>query len=105
MRRGEIWWADLPRPMGRRPVLILTRDAACEVRSYVTVAPLTTTIRKIRSEVVLGPADGLPRKCVVNLDDMQTVKKIHLKEFLTRVSGEKMVQVKEAIEYALDLRG
>jgi mRNA interferase MazF len=55
MRRGEIWWAQLPGPAARRPVLLLTRNAAYAVRTSVTVAPLTTTIREIPVEVSLGP--------------------------------------------------
>jgi mRNA interferase MazF len=73
MRRGEIWWAQLAGPAVRRPVLLLTRNAAYALRTSVTVAPLTTTIRDIPVEVSLGPRQGLPRKCVVNLDEIQTI--------------------------------
>jgi mRNA interferase MazF len=58
MKRGEIWWADLGPPAGRRPVLLLSRDEAYSVRELVTAAPVTTRIRHIPSEVVLGTADG-----------------------------------------------
>ena len=67
MKRGEVWWADLPAPVGRRPVLLLSRDRAYAVRSAVTVAFVTTVIRGIPVEVRLGPADGMPKDCVVNL--------------------------------------
>ena len=66
MRRGDVWWAELPKPVGRRPVVILSRNRAIEVREYVTVVDLTRTIREIPVEVTLGPEDGLPKKCVVN---------------------------------------
>ena len=68
MKRGEAWWAELPSPIGKRPVLLLSRNEAYVVRNAVTVAEITTTIRGIPVEVVLGPQDGLPKKCVVNLD-------------------------------------
>ncbi|RPJ34838.1 MAG: type II toxin-antitoxin system PemK/MazF family toxin [Planctomycetaceae bacterium] len=54
MRRGEVWWADLPPPTGRRPVVLLSRDDAYAVRALVTVAPVTTRIRSIPAEVPLG---------------------------------------------------
>jgi mRNA interferase MazF len=59
MRRGEVWWADLPAPAGRRPVVLLTRDAAYDTRASVSIAPVTRTIRDIPVEVPLGPEDGL----------------------------------------------
>jgi hypothetical protein len=69
MKRGEVWWADLPPPTGRRPVVLLSRDEAYAVRALVTVASVTTRIRSIPAEVPLGPEDGLPRDCVANLDN------------------------------------
>jgi len=75
MRRGEVWWAELPLPIGRRPVVLLSRDEAYAVRNAVTVAEVTTTIRGIPVEVELGPEDGLPKKCVVNLDTIVTIRK------------------------------
>ena len=78
MTRGEIWWAQLAGPAARRPVLLLTRNAAYPVSTSDTVAPLTTTIRDIPVEVRLGPQQGLPREYVVNLDEIQTVRKERL---------------------------
>ena len=103
MRRGEIWWAQLAGPAARRPVLLLTRNAAYAVRTSVTVAPLTTTIRDIPVEVFLGSQQGLPRECVVNLDEVQTVRKERLIRLLTTLSPEVMVQVDQALKFALDL--
>ena len=68
MRKGEIWWANLPPPVGKRPVVLLSRNEAYAVRNAVTVAEVTSTIRGIPVEVPLGPEDGLPKKCVANLD-------------------------------------
>jgi len=103
MRRGEIWWAQLAGPATRRPVLLLTRNAAYAVRTSVTVAPLTTTIRDIPVEVRLGSQQGLPRECVVNLDEIQTIRKERLLRLLTTLSPEVMVQVDQALRFALGL--
>jgi len=104
MRRGEIWWAQLAGPASRRPVLLLTRNAAYAVRASVTIAPLTTTIRDIPVEVRLGPQQGLPRQCVVNLDEVQTIRKERLIRVLTTLSPEVMVQVDQALKFALGLK-
>lgn len=103
MSRGEVWWADLPRPVGRRPVVLLSRNPAYSVRTSVTVAPVTRTIRDIPVEVPLGPGDGLPARCVVNLDDLTTIPKPLLTERITALSPEKMAAVDAAIRFALDL--
>lgn len=103
MRRGEVWWADLPKPAGRRPVLLLSRDEAYPVRGLVTIAPVTTRIRSIPVEVPLGPRDGMPRECVVNLDTITTIAKDSLRERLTELSRPKMASVNRAIRFALGL--
>jgi len=72
MRRGEVWWAELPAPSGRRPVVLLTRNEAYAFRELVTVAPVTTHIRRIRTEVAPCRKDGLPRQCVASLDTITT---------------------------------
>jgi mRNA interferase MazF len=71
--RNDIIWADLGPPAGRRPVCVLTRDAAIEVLSSVSCAPITRTIRGIRTEVEIGPEQGLPERCVINCDAIITV--------------------------------
>jgi mRNA interferase MazF len=103
MRRGEVWWAELPQPIGRRPVLLLSRDAAYSVRTSVTVGIVTRTIRKIPTEVPLGQEDGMPAKSVVNLDDILTIPKSRLTERITALSQEKMTAVAKAVAFALDL--
>jgi len=104
VRRGEVWWAELPPPIGRRPVLLLSRDAAYSVRTSVTVAVITRTIRNIPVEVLLGQEDGMPIECVVNLDNILTMPKSRLTERITTLSAEKMTAVVKAIVFALDLR-
>ena len=104
MRRGEVWWAKLPPPAGRRPVLLLSRNEAYLVRDLVTVAPLTTRIRDIPTEVPLGAEDGLPRECVVNLDTIATIPKASLTERIATLSSEKLVTVEKALRFALGLK-
>jgi mRNA interferase MazF len=102
--RGEVWWAKIPQPIGRRPVLLSSRNAAYPVRSSVTAAPITRTVHEIPVEVRLGPEDGLPRDCVANLDNIVTVSKKRLDRSLTTLSPEKMRSIEQAIKFALDLR-
>ena len=104
MKRGEIWWADLVPPMGRRPVLLLSRDEAYAVRALITVAPVTTRSRRIPAEVPLGPDDGMARLCVANLDVIATVPKSSLKERITTLSPDKLQVVDAAIHFALGLK-
>jgi len=103
MRRGEVWWGHLPPPVGRRPVVLLSRDSAYGVRSAVTVAPVTRTIRNIPVEVLLDKDDGLPSRCVVNLDDISTIPKALVRQQIAALSAEKMHQIEAAIRFALDL--
>jgi mRNA interferase MazF len=103
MKRGEIWWAELSPPAGRRPVLLLSRNEAYAVRELVMVAPLTTRIRAIPSEVPLGDEDGVPRPCVVNLDTIATVAKASLRERLTSLGGDKLKAMDEALHFSLGL--
>jgi len=103
MQRGEVWWANLPKPIGRRPVILLSRDEAYLVRSSVTVAEITITIRNIPVEVPLDISDGLSKKCVVNLDSIITIPKNLLESHITTLSPEKVEKINEAIKFALDL--
>jgi len=103
MRRGEVWWAELPEPAGRRPVLLLSRNEAYAVRELITVAPITSRIRRIPTEVALGRADGLPRRCVVNLDSLTTIPKRVLTRRLTALAPEKVGAVDRALRFALGL--
>ena len=105
MRRGEIYWADLGPPAGRRPVCVLTRDAAITALTSVTTAPLTRTIRGIASEVEVGPEQGLPEPCVVSCDNLLTVPKASLDPApVGRVEGQRRVDLDAALRYALDIR-
>ncbi len=105
MKRGGIHWANLGPPAGRRPVLILTRDAAIPVLSTVVVAPLTRTVRGIRSEVPLGPGEGLPDECVANCDNLLTVPKAVLGlEPVGHLKPAHAVRLDDALRFSLDIR-
>ena len=103
MKHGEIWWAELDPPAGRRPVLLLSRDEAYSVRELVTIAPVTTRVRHIPSEVILGLEDGLPKPCVINLDTITTIAKASLRERMTVLSQEKEKAVELALHFALGI--
>ena len=103
MRKGEIWWANLPPPVGKRPVVLMSRNEAYAVRNAVTVAEVTSTIRGIPVEVPLGPEDGLPKKCVANLDTLATIRKELLVSRIAALNPEKLNLIDEAIKFALDL--
>src|SRR3954470_13743030 len=103
MKCGEVWWTTLPPPIGRRPVLLLSRDRAYVARNAVTVAFLTTTIRNIPVEVKLSPADGVPTDCVVNLDVLNTIPKAALDQRICSLTATKLAEVTTAIQFALDL--
>jgi mRNA interferase MazF len=103
MKRGEVWWANLAPPAGKRPVLLLSRSAVYAIRTSITVAPITRTVRNIPSEVLIGTEDGMPERCAVNLDDIITVRKEILVTRITELSKEKMSGVNKAIMFALDL--
>ena len=91
------------RPAGKRPVLLLSRNEAYPVRQLVMVAPLTTRIRGIPSEVSLGDEDGVARACVVNLDTIATIAKASLRERLTILTADKLKAVEEAVHFSLGL--
>ena len=103
MKRGAVWWADLPAPAGRRPVVLLSRHAAYAVRTFVTVAPVTRTIRGIPVEVPLGREDGVPSACAVNLDDIMTIPKALLRRRIAELSPARIAGIEAAIRFALDL--
>jgi mRNA interferase MazF len=101
MQRGEIRWYTFKKPDKRRPVLILTRDSAIEYLREITIAPMTTTIRDIPTEVVLTEEDGMPRMCCINCDHIQTVSKEKIGTFITNLDKQRMLQVRKAVLFAL----
>jgi len=101
MRRAEIRWYRFSRPDKKRPVLLLTRDSALEFLGEVTVAPVTSTIRDIPSEVVLTTEDGMPRDCAINLDHVQTVSMGRLGAIITTLGPKRMLEVRSALLFVL----
>ncbi len=103
MKHGEIRWYRFLSPDKNRPVVILTRDSVLEYLGEVTIAPITTTVRNIPSEVFLSSTDGMPHDCVVNCDHLQTVPKGKLGSLITSLPRTKILEVGRAIRFALDI--
>lgn len=101
MKRGEIRWYRFAQPDKKRPVLVLTRNSIIEYLGEVTVAPITSTIRDIPSEVPLTARDGMPRDCAVNLDHLQTVSKAKVGALITTLSAKRMAEMRQALLFAL----
>jgi mRNA interferase MazF len=103
-RRGEIWWCEPP-GIGRRPVVVLSRDAAIGRLRRVVIAPCTTTVRGLPSEVVLEPTDDpVPQRSAVNLDSLESVSVGLLVDRLGRLSDARMREVCAALAVATDCR-
>ena len=101
-RRGEVWWCEPP-AIGRRPVVVLSRNVAIPRLGRVVVAPCTTTIRGLPSEVVLEPGDDpIPRVSAINLDSVESVSVAVLVDRLGTLSGFRMEQVCSALRVATD---
>lgn len=103
MRRGEVYWYVFQPPDKRRPVLILTRNSAIPFLNAVTVAPITSTVRGVPSEVVLTPDEGMPQSCAANFHNIQTVPKQSLVERITSLPARKLAEVEVAASFALGL--
>jgi mRNA interferase MazF len=103
VNRGDVCWYTFNAPDKRRPVLILTRDSAIGVLNAVTVAPITSTIRSIPTEVILTETDGLPNTCAANFDNLQTVPKSNIGARIARLTSRKMKEAVAAISFALAL--
>jgi len=103
MNRGEVRWYKFKAPDKKRPVLILTRDSVIRYLGEITVAPITSTIRDIPSEVSVGREEGMPKDCAINLDHIQTVSKDRIGTLITILSKDKLLQVRNALRFALDL--
>ena len=100
MRRGEIWLHEFKPPDKRRPVLVLSRQEALDAMGTAMVAPVTSTIRGLPSEVVVGIGDGLKHDSAVNLDNVQTVEQWTLRFFVCTLSPERMQDVCRALGVA-----
>ncbi|MGI8908192.1 MAG: type II toxin-antitoxin system PemK/MazF family toxin [Candidatus Sumerlaeaceae bacterium] len=100
---GDVRWFRFRRPDKKRPVVVLTRNSAIAYLGELTVAPITTTIRSIDSEVVLTQHDGMPRDCAVNLDHLMTVKKSEIGSLISRLNNAKLDELRAALLFAFEL--
>ena len=97
--RGEVWWVEHP-DAGRRPFLVLTRQAAIPVLHSMLAVPATRTIRQIATEVVLDQSDGMPEECALSFDNLTNVPKELFSSRITRLSVERMSEVCRALARA-----
>ena len=100
MNRGEVWWAHVDK---RRPVVLLSRKEAYDLRAFIIVAPATTTVRGYSVEVKLGRREGLPRDCVVNCDWLVTIPKDDLVERAGALGSAKVARLDAALKFSLGL--
>ncbi|MEK7704716.1 MAG: type II toxin-antitoxin system PemK/MazF family toxin [Myxococcota bacterium] len=100
MRRGEVWWAELDK---QRPVVLISRNEAYDVRALVIAAPVSTVVRGFAVEVKVGRAEGLPRAGVVNCDWLVTLPKRDLRERAGTLTRTKLAQLDAALMFALGL--
>jgi mRNA interferase MazF len=103
MNRGDVCWYTFKPPDKKRPVLILTRESAISVLNSVTIAPITSTIRSIPTELLLTEQDGVPHPCAANFDNLQTVAKSNIGNRITRLTPRRMKEVAAAVAFALGL--
>ena len=101
MKRGEVRWYKFSKPDKNRLVVILTRDSALEFLGETTVAPITSTIRDIPSEVLLTKEDGMPKECAVNLDYIQAVPKSKIGPLITTLNPSKISELRSALLFVL----
>jgi len=105
VKRGEIYWADMPPPSGRRPLLVLSRSKAIPFLTSVVVAEVSSTIRDIPSEVRLGKREGLPKPCVASMDSIHTVPKEALDDEATgELPSRRFRELDDALRFTLDVR-
>ncbi len=105
VERGDVRLFRFPPPDKQRPVLVLTRDSALPYLTRVTVAPITSTIRGVPSEVLLGPEDGMKQPCAANLHNVVTVSRKHLGRRVAHLPAARMRQVCDALGFALGCGG
>jgi mRNA interferase MazF len=103
VNRGDVCWYNFKTPDKKRPVLVLTRDSAIVFLNAVTIAPITSTIRSIPTELLLTEEDGLPQTCAANFDNLQTVPKSQIGDRITRLSRQRMREAAAAVSFALAL--
>jgi mRNA interferase MazF len=101
MNRGDVCWYTFKAPDKKRPVLVLTRESAISILNSVTIAPITSTIRSIPTELLLTEQDGVPHTCAANFDNLQTVPKSNIGDRITRLTSRRMKEAAAAVSFAL----
>jgi mRNA interferase MazF len=101
MNRGDVCWYTFKAPDKKRPVLVLTRESAISILNSVTIAPITSTIRSIPTELLLTERDGVPHTCAANFDNLQTVPKSNIGDRITRLTSRRMKEAAAAVSFAL----
>ncbi len=101
VNRGEVWWYSDPGAK-RRPFLVLTRSEGIGALHRLIAVPATTRVRRIRSEVVLGPDDGMPVECALSLDNLTLIQRHLLTERICRLSEARLAQVCDALRFAIE---
>lgn len=105
MKRGDIFWAELDPPAGRGPVVIVTRDSAIDALGRITVAPVTTNDRGLRSELRLGKREGLPDRSVASCENLVTISKpLFDPEPIGRIALGRRRELDDALRFALGIR-
>lgn len=101
VKQYEVWWANLPAPAGRRPVLLLSRETAYTYLNKFLAVEITSTVRRIAVEVPLGPSEGLPKSCVANCDNIRTISKSALMKRIGRLAPARASELKRAVGHAI----
>lgn len=103
LRRGEVRWVTFEPPDKRRPAIIITRPSALGYLSGIIVAPISTTIRDAPTQVRLGSEDGLPQECVVNLDEVSSIRRERIGPLIILLSDAKLAAVERALLFAVGM--
>jgi mRNA interferase MazF len=101
VKQYEVWWAALPHPIGRRPVLLLTRDEAYSYLNKFVVVEITTTVRQVAVEIPVGKPEGLARRCVANCDNIRTASRSALVKRIGQLAPRRRSELKRALGHAL----
>jgi len=104
VRRGDIYWAQFSEPVGKRPVILVSRDEAYAIKTRVTVVAVTRTVRGIPTEVRVGPSEGLPKVGVANADELVTIPRTTLRDRIATLSRSKLDEIDAALQFALGLK-
>jgi mRNA interferase MazF len=104
VRRGDVYWAQFSKPIGKRPVVLVSRDEAYSIKTRVTVVVVTRTVRGIPTEVRVGRSEGLPKAGVANADEFVTIPVTTLRERIATLSRSKLDEIDATLRFAFGLK-